>query len=159
MASRVPCGLRARQERAAWWARISTGAFSVRAKSMSWTCPDLRPKTRLKKYNSLFNSALGNQIRQSTKWGICNSKNKIIYYLEELVRNWYCLDIEYTNHMNSYKFQIHVTAVEFEWMCKPASIIGKQKILIRRNTIAYTVLKCLINLYYSIKDNHNSVPS
>lgn len=43
VARRVPWAFRARQDRAAWWASISTGAFSVRARSMSWTCPDFRP--------------------------------------------------------------------------------------------------------------------
>ena len=64
----------------------------------------------------ILSNALGNEIQQLRKDLLQrrNIKVKTIYYQVGLVRNWYCLDIEYTNHMNSYKFQIHVTAVEFE---------------------------------------------
>ncbi len=45
VANRVPWELRAKHERAAWWAAISTGDFSVLARSMSCTWPGLRPAT------------------------------------------------------------------------------------------------------------------
>lgn len=43
VANRVPCRLRAMQLKEASCAAMSTGAFSVLAKSIIWTWPNLRP--------------------------------------------------------------------------------------------------------------------
>ena len=75
VASLVPWELSARHESAVWWAGTSTGAFSVLARSISWTWPVFLPGSASREFVLLghkVHKPLGLE-QVSNMWSCCGT--------------------------------------------------------------------------------------